>query len=293
MTRAEATKANTISIRSIQPSFEASQSTFWFGNNPFMTHMTNALSFQFPSGEDMFVRAVTHFKDQVENKELKRAIVAFAGQELMHGRLHDEFNTWIASRVPDAKTYFTDLAAASDARTAKSFAKDPLLPLAVTVALEHLTAIIAANFLRRTDISEMADPEVRPLLIWHAIEEIEHKNVAFDVYLAVKGTYGMRVLAMIGATCILGGQTAWYMTKLVHKDGQLFNLKALREFLHLCFGRKGFFTSTLKAYLHYFKPSFHPSQHQDQQLIEEWNDKLAESTPVRVTGQVAYASPNG
>lgn len=283
--------AQTITIRSIKPKFQASRSSFWFGGNPFLTHMTNVLSFQFPSGEEMFVKAVTHFKDQVQDKELKRAIVAFAGQELLHSRLHEEFNEWIASRVPDAKNYCDALAEASNRRSAKSFKQNPMLPLAVTVALEHLTAIMAANFLRRTDISEQAHPEVRALLIWHAIEEIEHKNVAYDVYLAVNGSYLMRAIAMLGATCVLTGQTIYYMTKLLRKDGELTNLKAFWEFMKISFGRKGFFTTSLKAYFHYFKPNFHPSQHDDQLLVAYWSEKLAEATPVRVTGQVSYASP--
>jgi predicted metal-dependent hydrolase len=32
---------------------------------------------------------------------------------------------------------------------------------------------------------------------WHAVEEIEHKAVAFDTCVATDGSYGMRVFAML------------------------------------------------------------------------------------------------
>src|SRR5438270_640835 len=40
------------------------------------------------------------------------------------------------------------------------------------------------------------DIVIRHLLMWHALEEAEHKAVAFDVYRAVGGTERMRKAAM-------------------------------------------------------------------------------------------------
>ncbi len=63
--------------------------------------------------------------------------------------------------------------------------RHPVAQLAITVALEHFTAIMAHSLLTEKDPLPGAPAEVLRLWQWHAIEEVEHKAVAFDTYLAV------------------------------------------------------------------------------------------------------------
>ncbi len=275
-----------IVIRSISTDFSRQHRNYWFFGNPYLTHLVNALSFQFPSGEDMFVKSVNRYKGQIQDKDLKRAIGAFTGQELLHSHVHQEFNEWIASKVPDAKIYCEKIEAAALRRYERDMRIKPILSLAATVALEHMTAIFAASLLRKPHLIESIDPEVRPLLVWHAIEEIEHKDVAFDVYQAIGGSYALRALSMIFATLVLAGQTLFYQFKMLRKDKQVFNIKAALQFLKLTWGRNGYFTSVIGDYLSYFSPRFHPSQTDDRALVDEWSKKLEDMTYVRVTGRV-------
>ncbi len=283
----------TISIRAINPQFDKTSSRYWFDENPYATHMIHALSFLFPPGEEMFVKSVLYYRDQIKDPQLRKAIKAFAGQESLHSKSHQDFNNWIASKVPEADVYCEAIAKDIHRNYARLEKSKPIANLAVTVALEHITAIMAATFLRRPEILEKIDPEVRSLLIWHSIEEIEHKNVAFDVYQAVGGTYWLRVYALIMSTLILSGKTAWYQFRLLANDGGLWNVRAAWQSFSQLFGMQGFVTSLLKTYFHYFKPSFHPSQHQDQHLIEEWHQKLTQLTPVRIAGKVELRAVGG
>jgi predicted metal-dependent hydrolase len=57
--------------------------------------------------------------------------------------------------------------------------------LALTVALEHFTAIMAYSLLTEREPLPGAPEEIVRLWQWHAIEEIEHKAVAYDTFLAV------------------------------------------------------------------------------------------------------------
>ena len=50
-------------------------------------------------------------------------------------------------------------------------------------ALEHFTAILAHQLLGNPRHLAGADPESAALWRWHAIEEIEHKGVAYDTWL--------------------------------------------------------------------------------------------------------------
>src|SRR3546814_17330762 len=58
-----------------------------------------------------------------------------------------------------------------------------ILNLAATMALEHFTAMMEHEFLINSRHFAKTDPEVRSMWRWHAIEEIEHKGVAFDVWI--------------------------------------------------------------------------------------------------------------
>ncbi len=58
-----------------------------------------------------------------------------------------------------------------------------MVDLTATTALEHFTATIASQLLVNTYIQElMTDKTMSTMWYWHAIEENEHKAVAFDVY---------------------------------------------------------------------------------------------------------------
>src|SRR5207244_3358365 len=94
--------------------------------------------------------------------------------------------------------------------------------LAVTIALEHFTAIMADAMLTNDGVLEGADPRMAALWRWHAIEETEHKAVAFDVYKTVApGFLGWlrRCLIMLSATVIFWTHTLLNYFHFTHRDG--------------------------------------------------------------------------
>jgi predicted metal-dependent hydrolase len=234
----------------------------------------------------MFVKSVNHFKDQVSDPDLRRAIKAFAGQEHLHSQSHHDFNLWIQKRIPEAELYCRRIAEGINRKYNRMEKHKPIVNLAVTVALEHITAVMAATFLSRPDMLDKIHPEIRALFIWHAIEEVEHKSVAFDVYQAVGGNYLTRVWAMFMCTMILTGKTLYYQGKLLQNDGQLGNWRAGLQAMRECFGKGGFFTVLRSRYLDFFRRDFHPSQHNDQALVDTWQWKLSQLTAVKVIGRV-------
>ena len=150
----------------------------------------------FPDGEDFFVRSVRHFRDQITDPELKRQVAGFIGQEAMHGREHR------ALQRPPRRARLPDQARRAlhqvGPRHPRAASLPPTSNLAATAALEHFTATLAelrAHRARRR-ATLFGHDEVRNLFLWHALEESEHKAVAFDVYKAVGGTERMRVWTM-------------------------------------------------------------------------------------------------
>src|SRR4051794_25442410 len=159
-----------------------------------LSHLAASLSAVFPDGEDFFVRSVRNFRDQISDPELKRQVAGFIGQEAMHGREHRTFNDRLAELGYPTKTF--------ERVTKKGLAirerlLSPKANLAATAALEHFTATLAELVLTNEEVQGLfGHDEVRNLFLWHALEESEHKAVAFDVYKAVGGTERMRVITM-------------------------------------------------------------------------------------------------
>lgn len=248
---------------------------WWLADNPVATAFFNALSCTFPAGEKFFIESVRHFRGDVSGP-LRDQIAAFMAQESVHSREHAAFN----KRASDAG-YQVD---ALENRTRKvlDFARkrSPYRQLAATCALEHFTAILAHQLLKHDsrDLDGAPQDTVR-LWSWHAMEEIEHKAVAFDTFTTVTGhmtrlhRYLLRSLVMVLATTILVSTMTANMRDLYREDG----LKGWRIWgrtLAYLFGKPGIVRRILPDYLRYFKPGFHPWEHDDRALLEKTLAKL-------------------
>ena len=159
-----------------------------------MSHVVSGLSAVFPEGEDFFIRSVKHYRNQVADPELSAQVSGFIGQEVTHGREHRALNDKLQEM--GYPTRFVDRRTKWGLAFVWRFAPKRY-SLAITAALEHYTATMAEALLTKPEAQVLlGDNEVRNVLLWHALEESEHKAVAFDVYRAVGGTERMRIWAM-------------------------------------------------------------------------------------------------
>ncbi|MER3452641.1 MAG: metal-dependent hydrolase, partial [Acidimicrobiia bacterium] len=168
------------------------------------SHIAAALSSLFPDGEDFFVRSVRRFRDRIDDPVLKRQVAG-------HGREHRVLNRRLAELGYPTRLYerFTRRSLALRERIAPATAN-----LALTAALEHVTATLAELLLSDEGMRQaFGHPEVRNLFLWHALEELEHKAVAFDVYRAVGGSERLRILTMralrVGFVLLVAAQVAF------------------------------------------------------------------------------------
>jgi predicted metal-dependent hydrolase len=241
-------------------------------NDLILSHIVAILSAMFPEGEDFFVRSVRYYADQITDPELAEAVKGFTGQETMHGREHRALNERLQelgypTRRVDRLVKF-DLA-----RVEKR--APHMVQLAITAALEHYTATLAERLLSNERAREMlGDGEVRSVLLWHALEESEHKAVAFDVYRAMGGTEKMRIRVMKVMTwSFLFGTTLHTILSML-ADRATYNPRtlgrSLRELRHSPFLGK----EMVQAIKDYNKPGFHPNDHDNTELLEFWTKEL-------------------
>ncbi len=235
-------------------------------------HVIAALSSVFPDGEDYFVRSVRHYRDQVSDPALKRQVAGFIGQEAVHGREHRVFNDRLAELGYPTKHYekFTRFGLRIRGRLAPAKAN-----LAATAALEHFTATLAEVVLTSEEIRDLMGAEpVRDLFVWHALEESEHKAVAFDVYRAVGGGERLRVWTMnfFRYGFVLGMGLAVVLSLL--GDGATYRKGNLRQSWRRL-KTSPIVDPKLWAQLKdYNRPDFHPDDSDTTALVETWRAEL-------------------
>jgi uncharacterized protein len=244
----------------------------WCNGDGYETTFLNALSLLFPEGERFFVESVKHYRDRITDPALQTAVTGFIGQEAMHGREHRAFNEMLvehgyaeAPRIDARLNRFLKLVR----RTLP-----PKSRLAVTCALEHFTAMLAEQLLSNPRMREQMHPKVQPLWLWHALEESEHKAVAFDVYRAVGGGYFRRVAIMVLTTIIFFAAQALVHARLMATRKILWKPWTWARGITRMWLYPGFFTRLAPAYLSYFRPSFHPDDRDTRQLIATWQMTL-------------------
>lgn len=240
------------------------------GDNPLITSIFCNLSAAIPEGERFFVRAVRHFRDRIDDPLLRQHISGFIGQEAFHAREHDQLNATLAQAgFPMEQHEALFLYAIKLLQQLP-----PKAQLAATAALEHYTAIIAEGLLRDERLRAMLPPVLRDFWMWHAIEESEHKAVAFDVYQQISGSYTLRAGIMLGVSAIYWPLVLTLVFKQVIEAGDLTRVGKIAQGLNLAFGLNGFFSRLTLKYLDYLKPSFHPNDHDCEQVLADWKAQL-------------------
>ncbi|MBA2279839.1 MAG: metal-dependent hydrolase [Actinomycetota bacterium] len=236
------------------------------------SHLTASLSSVFPDGEDFFVRSVRHFRDQITDPELKRQVAGFIGQEAMHGREHRAFNDRLDELGYPTKRYERITKWGLELRERVAPAKSNL---AATAALEHFTATLAELLLTSEETRDLfGHPEVRNLFVWHALEESEHKAVAFDVYKAVGGSERMRVFTMNAlrygfvATMVVQVVFSLLADRATYRRGNL--RRSWRNFRRSPIVRRELWEQLRD----YNRPDFHPDDRDTTELVEQWRAEL-------------------
>ncbi|MDK1684506.1 metal-dependent hydrolase [Acinetobacter terrestris] len=262
-------KAIGITVRKLQFNPKAIR-RHYFANSPVMSHMLTALSSTFPIGEQFFVHSVRNVRDKVQDEKLQAQITAFIGQEAMHSKAHAEFND--AWRSDD---YHLDRFQAWLARK-NEYVKNlhPKIQLAITCAFEHFTALLGGYILRHPEVLATLDDDAVKLWVWHAIEEIEHRAVAFDVYQAVYGDDKIRRMIMRSVTTGFASLTFYSATRLFLQDKAKSLPKVGGNFFGLYLLGK-MFIQLLPEYLSYFKADFHPSEIDYTKMVNYWKERLA------------------
>ena len=267
----------TITVRDERFGRDQKPGRWWLNNDPVATAWHNALSATFPRGEAFFIEAVKAHREGAGPK-LEAEIRAFIRQEINHTREHIAFNRAAVDAGYDLNAI--DQRVAANLELTKN--RPAILNLAVTMALEHYTAMMAQEFLANPQHFAGAEPETAAMWRWHAVEEIEHKGVAYDTWLhATKDwtryrRWKVKSLMMLIVTMNFI-RNRWQDTiELLRQDG-LTGWKVKAKLAWYLVGTPGVLRRIFPAWLSYFLPGFHPWNHDDRALIGKHDSEFKDA----------------
>ncbi len=260
-----------LKVRRMDFEFEESQvPEWWFDQDPYKTLLLASLSGGFPAGERFFIDSVRQFRDRITDPVLHKAIGAFIGQEAHHSKEHEGLNALMEKRGYAIAKIDRNVAAAMDMYRKRL---SPERQLAHTAAVEHFTALMSEHFLLDEDILDTIHPSMRTLWAWHAIEESEHKAVAFDVLKQVSDSEWIRISQMaLASTLFLTFSTLDFIL-LMRQSGHMRDWKMWLNGVDYFWGRKGVFRKMVPAYLQYYRKDFHPWNHDSRALVKRIKER--------------------
>ena len=269
--------AHGITVRDRRFGRGAVQERWWAGGDPIASAWFNALSATFPRGETLFVDAVKAFRADAP-PQLAAEIRAFVKQEVNHTREHLAFN-----RAAEAAGYdLSRIDAWVEEMIGRIYRRPKHGWLAVTIALEHFTAMFSHEFLAHPEHFAGAESEQAALWRWHAVEEIEHKGVAYDTWLHATRSWSRWKRWKVKSVLMLVITRRFVMHRfrdagaLLAQDG-IAGWRAKARLIWYLVGRPGILRRVFPAWCAYFLPGFHPWNQDDRALIGKYDSEYADA----------------
>jgi predicted metal-dependent hydrolase len=240
--------------------FDGSIPTYWYEGDAFKTRLFDSMHLTFPEGERFFMKSVGAFRKAIADPDLAEEVKLFTRQEGQHGIAHTAYHDALRFQGLPVDRLLQENKAVLDGYWVRY---SPEFNLALTAAFEHFTGLLAETFFAHEETTRGMDERIRALMAWHAMEEMEHKSVAFDVMIKVARVgYWKRCLALIKAMIRVRTMMFGYTNLMLAADGYgWFERKRLFvRNLRWMFGRRGVLALPIAHFLRYFKPGFNPRE---------------------------------
>ncbi|ORT60358.1 metal-dependent hydrolase [Streptomyces sp. CB03238] len=242
----------------------------WVPGDPFTAHTINVLHLLLPAGERWFIHVYRQVLPYIRDDRLREDVIGFIGQEAMHSQAHDDVLPHLKKLGLDPTPYTAQV----DWLFEKLLGDRTLPPgrarrwwlmerVALIAAIEHYTAFLGNWVLNAEELDRRgADPMMLDLLRWHGAEEVEHRSVAFELFMHVDGGYRRRVRTWATAFSALVFLWQRGARFFMENDPSLPAGKAsVKDFVTR--GRQGVLPSTpdmLRSIPRYLSRAYHPSQ---------------------------------
>jgi hypothetical protein len=242
---------------------------WWNPARPEFSHIVNAASLAMPYLEPYLIETMRQARAKITDPKLLADVDQYIGQESTHFRQHQQFNR----RLADLGYKSVPAMEARLKADYEHFGKNRSFAFNVAYAegFEAMALTIGHMLLEEREfLFGNAEPAVSSLILWHFVEEIEHKTVTYDVFKALDGRYAWRIYGLLYATIHIMGRTRQGYGAMLHEDGRWYSLRsrlALYGVLLRVFSR------LLPRMLRILRPGYDPREVPDPEWMTSWRQK--------------------
>jgi predicted metal-dependent hydrolase len=254
-----------IVVRKVQFEFPEDFEPHWNPTKPELSQLANGASLLLPYMEPFIINAIRKAAKHITDPALLAEARAWMGQESQHFKQHRRFNeALIAKGYPQLREREQQIEKEYQELDNRSLKYQ----VAYTAGFEVMALAIAHTLIaQREYFFSEADPNVSSMWLWHLVEEIEHKNLAFEVYQHLYGGHWYRAYGLFCALIHLVGLIRPSYIILLKADGLWGKWKTRWAIKKLAFR---LFMSFLPRALRYALPGHHPSQVADPAWMQAW-----------------------
>ena len=197
---------DSITVRRMPFEFDEEIDPLIVPGDPEQSFAMVAGSLLLPHLEPYLIRSMKAAEKEVTDPALLEDLRGFAAQEGQHYRMHMKWNATVR------RAGFPGLAAFEEelAQDYERFSRTKSLRwnLAYAEGFEAFTMSAVKLLMEPNGFGDNLSPFMQ-MVEWHFVEELEHRNVAFDVYEHVSGGYLYRL--------VVGVYAQWHFTRWIRK----------------------------------------------------------------------------
>lgn len=252
-------------VRRIPFEFPDDLEPLWNPEQREWSHMVNGASLTMPYLEPFLIATLRDATKEIQDEDVLEEARGFIGQEAQHYTTHRRYNELLkASGYPELAEVEERMQRGYERLRRRSLA----YRLAYASGFETMTLGVTHWLVNeRTKLFGGSDTRIASFILWHFVEEAEHKRAAFDAYQAVDGRYWLRLVGIfVGSMHVF-----WWSRKagvaMLKADGvwrsPASRLRAWRRTWE-------FFVAIVPGLLRSARPSHDPRDEPDPPWTREW-----------------------
>lgn len=278
-----------MTLRRMPFSYSEGANAHWNPAKPEFSQVVNAASLAMPYLEPYLIRSMRKARSLITDEALQNELDQYVFQEAQHYKQHKMYNDSISADykcVPSIEQRYSDDYKQLGERKSLRF------NLAYAEGFESMALAIGQMLIEdREFLFGDSESITASLVLWHFVEEIEHKNVAFDVFDHLYGNYFWRMWGLIYATGHIFLRTGQSYRELLKEDGLWKNYESRKKLAKVLIR---IFTNLTPRFLKICKPNYHPDQIKDPAWAISWA-QLYKNNPDHAakldTGRMGDVSP--
>lgn len=266
MATADVIDGQRMTVRRMSFRFSQSLCGLWNRSRPQFSHVVNAGSLGMPYLEPYLIDTMRQARAKLTDPKLITEIDLYIGQEATHFRQHQQFNKRLADLGYTSVPKLEAVLKADYQRFGKE--RSFTFNLAYAEGFEAMALAIGHMLIEdREYLFGDGEPAVSSLILWHFVEEIEHKCATYDIFKALDGRYAWRIYGLLYATVHIMSRTRQGYGAMLAEDG-LWNDWRSRLAMYRLLLRM--FRRITPRFLRILKPSYDPRQVADPAWAVAW-----------------------